>query len=268
MSEVTLSETPSPVKMKISEIRIGKRFRKDMGDMDYLKSSITKIGLMHSIPVTPKGFLIAGRRRLAACEKLGWDEIPVTIVRGMGDAIKALTAERDENLCREPMKNSELVALGDRLLELEKAEAKKRQGKKQPEGSMKGRADDKVAKALDVSAPTYRKARELVKKKDEDPEKYGALVEEMDGTGKVNGAYKKAKRIEKGLPPEESLEDKLTAKFKELTRTLVGLNDDLGGWVAVRNSLKKPKKFYQEVMRPFIEQAADIETSFTPEEDE
>ena len=51
---------------KISDIRIGQRFRKDLGDIDTLAKSIQEIGLIHPIAVTCDLDLVAGRRRLEA----------------------------------------------------------------------------------------------------------------------------------------------------------------------------------------------------------
>jgi ParB family transcriptional regulator, chromosome partitioning protein len=63
----------------IASIKVGERIRKDMGDIAGLAASIADIGLLHPIVVKPDGTLIAGERRLAACKKLGWDKVPVTV---------------------------------------------------------------------------------------------------------------------------------------------------------------------------------------------
>jgi ParB family chromosome partitioning protein len=65
----------------ISEIVVGERFRKDMGDLAGLARSIDREGLLHPVVVSQLGVLLAGERRLRACRDiLGWTEIPVTIV--------------------------------------------------------------------------------------------------------------------------------------------------------------------------------------------
>ena len=66
--------------MLISKIRVGKRFRKDIGELETLKNSIQEIGLLQPIVVDEKNNLIAGQRRLMACKELGWKEIDVKIV--------------------------------------------------------------------------------------------------------------------------------------------------------------------------------------------
>ena len=66
--------------LPIDTIKIGQRFRREMGDIDALGRSIEEIGLLHPIVVTQHGQLLAGRRRLEACKLLGWDTIPGTVM--------------------------------------------------------------------------------------------------------------------------------------------------------------------------------------------
>ena len=49
----------------IADIRIGKRHRQELGDIESLAKSIEMLGLLHPIAVTPAGSLIAGARRIA-----------------------------------------------------------------------------------------------------------------------------------------------------------------------------------------------------------
>jgi ParB family transcriptional regulator, chromosome partitioning protein len=65
----------------IAAIKVGKRHRRDLGDIDALAASIEDIGLLHPIIVNEDGLLLAGARRLAACKRLGWKKIPVNIVK-------------------------------------------------------------------------------------------------------------------------------------------------------------------------------------------
>jgi ParB family chromosome partitioning protein len=64
----------------IAEIIIGDRLRRDMGDIKALAESISDIGLLHPIVIRHDGLLLAGRRRLEACRRLGWEAIPVSVV--------------------------------------------------------------------------------------------------------------------------------------------------------------------------------------------
>jgi ParB family transcriptional regulator, chromosome partitioning protein len=67
---------------RIADIRIGKRHRRDLGDISALAGSIADLGLLHPITVSEDRWLLAGRRRLAPCKQLGWTKIPVNVVRG------------------------------------------------------------------------------------------------------------------------------------------------------------------------------------------
>jgi hypothetical protein len=156
--------------------------------------SIKKIGLLHPITVTPEQGtfrLITGYRRLKAFELLGWKKIPCRIAEKFDDAVLALTAERDENTCRQDLAPSEKVALGRALEEIEKPAAKERRKRRKissgklPE-QIKGRSRDLIAKTIGgISGKTYEKAKAVVDAGK--PE----VVEEMDRTGKVDPAYQK-----------------------------------------------------------------------------
>jgi ParB-like chromosome segregation protein Spo0J len=65
-----------PVEIPIRGIQIGKRHRRDMGDIEGLAASIRDIGLLHPIVITPGFRLIAGERRIRAFESLGRETIP------------------------------------------------------------------------------------------------------------------------------------------------------------------------------------------------
>lgn len=186
----------------IKKIKIGSRFRRDLGELVTLTKSIRDIGLLHPIVIDSDGKLIAGQRRVAAYRELGHTEIPATVVD-----LDALSGEHDENVCRKDFTPSEGVAIGKAVEEHEKAAAKQRQkegvktgGKIAGRGRQKdgvnftpsnGRAKsrDRIAAAGGMSAPTYKKASAIVDAAAAEPEKYGDLQEKMDKDGKVEGAF-------------------------------------------------------------------------------
>ena len=194
-------------KRPTKDIVVDERHRKDMGDLMSLMESIQDIGLLHPIVITPNGKLIAGNRRLEAYRALGEEEIPVTVVMGLGDAQVALCAEMDENTCRENMKPSENVSLGMALEELERPLAKERKaeaGKANlPTVSgdelpplIKGRTRDIVGEALGVAGQTYQRAKTVVlaaqgeSVPDEVREVAQEELKKMDQTGKIAPSYK------------------------------------------------------------------------------
>jgi len=170
--------------MKISDIRIGDRSRKDLGDISSLARSIEDVGLLHPVVVNRDGMLIAGARGIAAFTLLGRrDEIPHTIADSLPDAITLLRAERDENTERKDFLRSEAVAMAERLEPLEKKAAKERQvsglkhgdesrSEKTPERD-RGCAGDKVAAAVGMARPTLTKAKAVVEAARRDPGRFG-----------------------------------------------------------------------------------------------
>jgi ParB family chromosome partitioning protein len=65
----------------IADIKVSERFRHDFGNIEVLAKSIAAVGLLHPITIDPNGNLLAGHRRLAACQHLGLTEVPVRVVR-------------------------------------------------------------------------------------------------------------------------------------------------------------------------------------------
>jgi ParB/RepB/Spo0J family partition protein len=92
----------------ISEIRIGNRYRRDLGDVSGLADSIAELGLLHPIVIRADGRLIAGERRLAACKSLGWEQVPVTIID--------LAQIRARRVCRERLSSTGELSLEARVV--------------------------------------------------------------------------------------------------------------------------------------------------------
>lgn len=98
--------------LRIAEIRIGDRHRKDLGDLEVLAASIGRGQLLQPIGVTPGLELIWGHRRLLACrDVLGWEAIPARTVQVPSIA----QGEHDENLLRKEFTPSERVAIVETL---------------------------------------------------------------------------------------------------------------------------------------------------------
>ena len=87
-------------------MKINERFRKDVGDLDPLIKSIKEIGLIHPIVVDSNGVLIAGYRRLKACEALEI-EPECRIV----DFNNPMQAEIDENVVRKDFTPGEIFEI-------------------------------------------------------------------------------------------------------------------------------------------------------------
>ncbi len=184
--------------MRIADIQIGERHRKDMGDLESLAQSIAEVGLLHPVVVTPDARLIAGERRIRACLMLGWTDIPATVV----DLPSIIRGECDENLIRKDFTPTEAAAIAKELEPLERKAAKERQeasrfgggGNLPPPES--GKALDKVAEAVGMSRKTLMKVQEVVRAAEEDPDTYGDLPEKMDKTS-IEKAYQEKRRRER-----------------------------------------------------------------------
>jgi len=107
--------------------------------------------------------------------------------------------EYAENEYRKAFTLPEAVAIKRALEPLEKAAAKKRQRESKGRGKkggqvappLRGRAADKAAEATGMARRTLEKAEAIVDAAEAEPAKFGPLLEQMDRSGKVDGAYRK-----------------------------------------------------------------------------
>ena len=104
-----------------ASVKVDKRQERPLGDIDGLVASIRGVGLLHPIVVGSNGQLKVGYRRLEAFRKMGKERIPAHMTDELDDVLKALKAERDENVQREGLSPSLIV---DRARELEIEEKK------------------------------------------------------------------------------------------------------------------------------------------------
>ena len=184
--------------MKITDIRIGNRIRRDLGDIQTLAKSIEEIGLLQPIVVNQNNKLIAGQRRIEACRYLGWYEIPEHVV-DIDEMIKTM-AELHENAVRKDFTVSERIAI---LEEIEK----KRLGHRQKKNSnlesfqkenMNRRSVDIVSKFTGASQGQLAKEKKIVDAARRDPEKFGILLRKVDAKKmKVNKAFTRIVKEEK-----------------------------------------------------------------------
>jgi len=85
-----------------NEILVEDRFRQDLGDIDGLADSISRVGLIQPIVINHQKRLIAGGRRLAAHIKLGLPNIDV-VYRETLNADELHEMELEENVRRKDM---------------------------------------------------------------------------------------------------------------------------------------------------------------------
>lgn len=206
--------------VRIDDVIVGERARKDYGDLAGLVESIRQVGLLQPIGLAPGNRLLFGGRRLEACRRLGWESIPVTRPETREDALSLLKAERDENTCRKAMTPEELVDLGLRIEELErpKAEERQREGRRRGGEVFAGRqASDPtghqaldpearktsavVGEALGLSRNTYQRMKTVVTTARDDTadpdvraEAKAALADLNEGKSSPTAAYHRVRK--------------------------------------------------------------------------
>lgn len=208
----------------IESIQVVGRYRKDLGDLTTLAESISNpmIGLINPITLTRDHRIVAGERRLRACQLLGWTHIEARIIDTLDDAAAFLRAELEENTERKEMTVSEKVALAKALEEIEKprAEQRRREGQERarkarrgepptglaPAGANPGKSADIAGAAAGLSVGSYFRAKAVVEAVHHPDsgvrEVAKAAMAEMDATNSIANNYEKVRaaraRVEAG----------------------------------------------------------------------
>ncbi len=95
------------MQVRVDEIKVKHRIRRDLGDLSQLADSIKAHGLMNPIVINEKKELIAGERRLESVKLLGWQTVDVRVIYTQDEAEK-IQLEIDENLYRRALTAGEL----------------------------------------------------------------------------------------------------------------------------------------------------------------
>jgi ParB family chromosome partitioning protein len=189
------------VEIPLVDITVSQCHRRDLGDIAALAASIQRHGLLQPMVVATDLSLVVGRRRLAAYELLGWETIPARVI----DLANPLGAEYDENTLRKAFTPSERVAIAEAMEAQVRESAQERQreaGKKHGRGKI---APGNLPEAIETQPPTrdiiaarvgwsgrtYEKAKMVVEAAQENPQAYADLIERMDATGNVHGAWRR-----------------------------------------------------------------------------
>lgn len=246
----------------INKIKVHDRIRKEFGNIDELAEDIKENGLINPPVVTPDLQLIAGERRLRACQKLGWKQIEVRVMT-VRDAEHQLKLEVNENENRKDFTFSEKMEWARRLERLErvKAEERMKAGKKiNPDANLnEGRTAKIVAKESGFgSEGTYRKAKfihehadkETIRKLDSEEisihKAYTELKAEVDKEKKARKeAEAKIKDLEQKLERAKTMEPEVKIVEREIVKEVVPdsikqkLKEDEKKVLLYRNRLKE-----------------------------
>lgn len=95
----------------VSDVAVGERFRKSMGNINGLAASMDEVGLLQPIGITPSRELIFGQRRLEAAKQLGWEHIAARVI----DIGAIILGEHHENEFRLDFTPSERYAIAEAL---------------------------------------------------------------------------------------------------------------------------------------------------------
>jgi ParB family transcriptional regulator, chromosome partitioning protein len=185
MATVTINE------ILISKIKIGKRFRHEIGDVTPLCISIQKLGLLHPIVINEDDELIAGMRRIEAYKQMHKGAIPFTRI----NLKQTLLGEFDENTQRKEFLPSEIYAITEAI-------ERTRIGHRPKKGEMKtpfpkGKTREVVAKITGSGPDKIQKIKYVMDhgtKKDR---------EKMDKNNNVESVFRNVKMVEtqKNLVP-------------------------------------------------------------------
>lgn len=178
--------------VKISSIKVGERRRERLGDIKGLAKSIEKYGLLHPIVVDERLSLVAGERRLRACEFLGRKHIEAKQLGELSES-ELRELELEENTRRKGLTREEKTRQMIRYAEAAAAvieEEKKidsnddflSESDKKPNGRPKseGATQQEIADHMGVSRTTLSRAEAFAQALDKYPELKNIGGEEDD----------------------------------------------------------------------------------------
>lgn len=166
--------------LKINDVKIGQRVRDEYGDMESLANSIKEYGLLHPIVVDAHYNLVAGGRRLLACERLKWTEIEAKMLGELSER-ELRILELEENIRRKDLtaleRSKNLVKLAAiKEQELKEQEFRAESAKNlETERKLGGRPQEptsirKISEEIGVPPKTLHDAKQHVAAVEEFPE--------------------------------------------------------------------------------------------------
>jgi 16S rRNA G966 N2-methylase RsmD len=183
---------------RISDIKLGNRFRKDLGNINELVQSIKTNGLICPVSVTKDGLLIDGYRRIQAFRKLNMENIATHVL----DIPIKENGEIDANLVRKDFTVEELLAIKSYRESIEQSLQGKRTDLKRassseaqlqgnfPRSSMTKRREERIAQGTGYSYKTLHKLEQIAETVKTTPT-FASLLDRIDkGSTKIDKAYK------------------------------------------------------------------------------
>lgn len=227
---------------KIEGIKVGERFREDLGDLTELMESIKDKGVIQPITIDDAGNLLAGGRRLEASRQLGLETIPA-VIRSIHGELDAREIELFENTCRKDFTWAERANLEKAIFDLKKAQdpnwSIRKQGKETDTGYGAVQRRLELAKAMEAvpelansksAEEAWKKLKrleeaavvEMLKRSGED--QYRDAIKHVEGHYKIGDALEGLKKINPGAvdfvevdPPYAVELDKRKSRNKDST---------------------------------------------------
>lgn len=205
--------------VNIGKVTVGKRIRKDYGDISSLADDIEDRGLINPPVVTPDYELIAGERRLRALKKLDYKQIEVRVM-SVEDYEHQLKIEISENEERKEFTYSERMDYAQQLERIEEKKARERKAVKKQHMDRgphvkKGNTRDIVGEASGFgSGRTYARAKYIYENADDE------TIKEVDeGKKSIRKAHDDLREINKPkeVPKVETQEQAEQPPVKERT---------------------------------------------------
>jgi len=206
--------------ISINEISVRERTRKDYGNVEELSRSIREEGLIQSLTVQTTSDqerpyrLLAGERRLKACERAGLTKVPVRIYDRELSDLEIESIELAENLYRKDFTYVEDCAIKRKIYELELKIHGKRVGKTGKTGT----TQKEVAEKLGKSSSQFHDDVELAKAIEFFPD-LGECKSKSDAVRLYKSMKEDviraemAKRVEKEAPPSDAIYKKLCDSY-------------------------------------------------------
>lgn len=185
--------------LRISDVKVGQRVRDEYGDMQALADSIREHGLLHPIVVDSDYNLIAGCRRLLACERIGLKEIEAKVLEDITEK-ELRILELEENIRRKDLTELEKSKNLVELAEIKEQELKEKLStesvdkyKREAHRPINPVSIQNISKELGTPVQTLKDAKQHVKAVEEFPP--------LENLPKYQ-AIETAKELRKA-PPEE-----------------------------------------------------------------
>lgn len=232
--------------VKLNEIKLISEYLRLETDVETLKTSISKIGLINPITINLNNELLAGARRFQAVKELGWDEVPVHVVdRG---ALEQELISIDENLVRKPLSKMEFEKCLNRGREIYE--------------SINPTANKVELEFKELSNDEKKKQKEL---EEQDEDSFAAITAEKTGLSKsiIKGAIKRDALASESVKKARSLGTINASQTNEIIKLDKEVQDKILPIIADK-TVKEAKKIIETARKEGHSKAAQVAKELIP----